>query len=433
MSSNYWSSTTNANNTNNAWHVNFNNGNINNNNKSNSYYVRAVRAGKCELFSFVSVYRAYLDCRKRKRGTINALRFEYDLLENLTQLALKIQQGTYRPSTSVCFITTRPKMREIFAADFRDRIVHHPHKSLFANEPDKGLPIGNLTSQFLSNIYLNELDQFVKHTLKCRFYIRYVDDFVLVSGSKEELLGWRDEIEVFLAERLSLRLKNSGALRRVSDGSDFLGYIVRPRYTLARRRVVNNLKAKLDQYRSSLVSQVNVNECPYSRFLMEPEMVMALRQTLSSYLGHFKHADAFNLLQALWNKHSWLSEYFILDDGILRDRFKYRGVFRSFRAQFHFFRSRLSDEVAGFVRVGKFYELFGADARSLGAALGLHPVETLRRMKCVAGFPARMRNHYVKKALATGFCIAVIEEKGHGQFVMDRYIHEIFRFGGYHA
>ncbi len=80
--------------------MNFNNGNVNNNNKSNSYYVRAVRAGKCKLLSFASVYQAYLDCRKRKRGTINALRFEYDLLENLTQLALSIQQGTYQPTAS---------------------------------------------------------------------------------------------------------------------------------------------------------------------------------------------------------------------------------------------------------------------------------------------------------------------------------------------
>ena len=125
MSSYYWSSTTNANNTNNAWHVNFNNGNDNNNNKSSSYYVRAVRGGKCSLLSFSSLFGAYLVCRKRKRSTINALSFEYRLLDNLFKLALELQKGTYRPSRSVCFVTTTPKMREIFAADFRDRIVHH--------------------------------------------------------------------------------------------------------------------------------------------------------------------------------------------------------------------------------------------------------------------------------------------------------------------
>ena len=105
--------------------MNFNNGNDNNNNKNNDNYVRAVRGGKYPLFSFESIYKAYLDCRKRKRGTINALRFEYTLLDGLSDLALDIQKGTYRPSRSVCFITRSPKLREIFAADFRDRIVHH--------------------------------------------------------------------------------------------------------------------------------------------------------------------------------------------------------------------------------------------------------------------------------------------------------------------
>jgi len=74
------------------------------------------------------------------------------------------------------------------------------------------------------------------------------------------------------------------------------------------RRRVNNLKIKLEQYRRTLVVQVDANARPYSRFLMEPERVNALRQTVSSYFGHFKHADAFHLLQALWNRHSWLAE-----------------------------------------------------------------------------------------------------------------------------
>ena len=125
MSSNYWSSTTNANNPNNAWNVNFNNGNVNNNNKSNNNYVRAVRSGKCSLLSFESVYKAYVDCRRRKRGTINAIKFEYRLLDNLFSLASDLQKGAYRPSRSVCFVTQSPKLREIFAADFRDRVVHH--------------------------------------------------------------------------------------------------------------------------------------------------------------------------------------------------------------------------------------------------------------------------------------------------------------------
>ena len=94
-----------------------------------------------------------------------------------------------------------------------------------------------------------------KHALKCRFYVRYVDDFVLVSESQEQLLEWRDAIETFLDRKLSLSLKNPGILRRVSDGADFLGYIVMAALHFVAAAVVNNLKAKLALYRCDLVSR----------------------------------------------------------------------------------------------------------------------------------------------------------------------------------
>ncbi len=77
------------------------------------------------MFSYQNVYRQYLNCRKNKRNTYNALRFEARQELNLLELSEALQQRTYRPAASVCIVTTKPKMREIFAADFRDRIVHH--------------------------------------------------------------------------------------------------------------------------------------------------------------------------------------------------------------------------------------------------------------------------------------------------------------------
>ena len=77
------------------------------------------------VFSLENIHRQYLYCRRRKRNTINALRFEYHLEENLLKLQEELQQKTYEPSRSVCFVVTRPKLREIFAADFRDRVMHH--------------------------------------------------------------------------------------------------------------------------------------------------------------------------------------------------------------------------------------------------------------------------------------------------------------------
>ena len=77
------------------------------------------------FFTYENLYRAYLKCRKNKRKTINALKFEIDFEKNLKNLLNELKTGRYVPGRSVCFVVTVPKPREIFAADFRDRIVHH--------------------------------------------------------------------------------------------------------------------------------------------------------------------------------------------------------------------------------------------------------------------------------------------------------------------
>lgn len=76
-------------------------------------------------FTFENLYRAYLDCRKRKTKTLNHLRFAENLEENLLNLEERLQNRTYKPGRSIAFVVRKPKIREIFAADFRDRVVHH--------------------------------------------------------------------------------------------------------------------------------------------------------------------------------------------------------------------------------------------------------------------------------------------------------------------
>ena len=161
-SDNYWSSS--ENDANNAWNQNFNNGNQNNNNKTNTNYVRPVRGFhhgvvlhvggnfsptsflgtwvgvQLELFPvddvevinddkrvtlLVDLLEAYFSCRRNKRNTINALAFEVDYESHLIVLRDEIMSGSYRPGRSVAFIVDKPVKREIFAADFRDRVVHH--------------------------------------------------------------------------------------------------------------------------------------------------------------------------------------------------------------------------------------------------------------------------------------------------------------------
>lgn len=128
------------------------------------------------------------------------------------------------------------------------------HKTLFHAPPGKGLPIGNLNSQFFANVYLNALDQFVKHQLKCRCYVRCCDDFVLLATSRDELVHWHARIGQFLQQQLALQLNPTRErLRPVSDGVDFLGYIVQPFHLLVRCRVVGHLRDALAQSQRVLV------------------------------------------------------------------------------------------------------------------------------------------------------------------------------------
>ena len=84
-----------------------------------------VRINMEDIFSFGNIYRCYLACRKNKRNTINALKFEINAEEDILKLERELKAKAYRPSRSILFAARRPKLREIFAADFRDRVVHH--------------------------------------------------------------------------------------------------------------------------------------------------------------------------------------------------------------------------------------------------------------------------------------------------------------------
>lgn len=134
----------------------------------------------------------------------------------------------------------------------------------------KGLPLGNLTSQLLVNIYMNEFDQYVKHILKQKYYIRYADDFVFLSQDKEELGHVLIQINHFLEQRLRLKLHpNKVFIKTLSSGVDFLGFVHFPHHrilrTVTKRRMMNKL-------------------------MKEPN-----KETVQSYLGLLKHGNTYHL------------------------------------------------------------------------------------------------------------------------------------------
>lgn len=333
-------------------------------------FAPALSADQCAPhadFSFSELVQAYFDCRQNKRNTASALAFEQDLERNLARLNDELLAGTYRPGRSICFVVTRPKAREVWAADFRDRIVHHllynrisprfyaafiadscacipgrgtlyaarrleskvrsvtqnwsspayylkldlanffvsidknvlraqlaarihepwwlwlcdlilfhdprldfelrghsellervpPHKRLASQPGHLGLPIGNLSSQFFANVYLDALDQFVKHQVRARHYVRYVDDFVLLHESPEWLTDAGRKIEAFLPDRLHANLNpKKTILQPVDRGIDFVGHVLKPWSRRTRTRSVNESISKARQTRTADLFEV---------------------------------------------------------------------------------------------------------------------------------------------------------------------------------
>jgi RNA-directed DNA polymerase len=325
------------------------------------------------------LFEAYYDCRKRKRNTESASEFEIDLEDNLMALFGELRSGSWEPAPASVFVVKRPKPREVWAAAFRDRIVHHlvyravgplferafihdtcasikgrgtlyaadrlyghlrsatqswsvptfylkadianffgsidqgilfdklarrirdatmldlcrklvfqdvrrdavvrcpdadlrlvaPHKSLFRGKQGIGLPIGNLSSQFFANVYLDALDQMVKRKLRFTHYVRYVDDFAIIDPSPRTLLGAADAVSDLLGE-LGMRLAESKTyVAPVEKGIDFVGHVLRPWRRSARAGVH---RAALKRLETAPADQLPI-------------------QT-NSYLGLYKHVGS---------------------------------------------------------------------------------------------------------------------------------------------
>lgn len=110
---------------------------------------------------------------------------------------------------------------------------------------DVGMPIGNLTSQLFANIYLNELDQYCKHRLKIHYYIRYMDDIIILGPDKETLHRWKADIEIFLRNELALDLNNKTSVRPVRMGAEFVGVKIWPTHMKLRKSTTGRMKREV--------------------------------------------------------------------------------------------------------------------------------------------------------------------------------------------
>lgn len=129
---------------------------------------------------------------------------------------------------------------------------------------DVGMPIGNLTSQLFANIYLNELDQYCKHGLKIHYYIRYMDDVIILAQDKETLHRWKEEIEIFLRDELALDLNGKTSIRPVRQGVEFVGVRIWPSHMKLRKSTVRRIKREVRKI-SALYAAGSMSRADFDR------------------------------------------------------------------------------------------------------------------------------------------------------------------------
>ena len=341
-----------------------------------------------DSYTYSDILEAYLECSRRKRNTITAISFGVRFEEKLDKLLNEINSNTYQIGPSRGFVVYYPKVREVWAAQFRDRIVHHlvcrdlapfylsrfintncacikgrgtlyaseylnkfcrqatenwnkpawalqfdiknffvsinrnilweilakdigetsltsrllkqiiyhnptnncivkpgtdfsvvpKHKSLWNAPKDCGLPIGDLTSQLCaSGVYLDGLDKFIKHVLKCRWYVRYVDDGVLLSHDRIQLIEWRDRIDEWLNVNRRLSLSPSKTkIKPASAGINFVGSYILPFRVYPRQMTTDRA---LDAAR-------NLHKNPFENTCLA---------AVNSYLGMMRNNNSFKL------------------------------------------------------------------------------------------------------------------------------------------
>lgn len=148
-----------------------------------------------------------------------------------------------------------------------------------------GMPIGNLTSQMFANIYLNELDQFVKHELKVHYYIRYVDDFIILHNDKKFLWEVEAAISEFLNTKLRLNLNDKTALRPIEQGVDFVGFRIWSTHRKLKRKTRIKIKQRVKSVTLDYVNHKISKE--------------TLNASLQSYNGTLKHFNSYGFRQKL--------------------------------------------------------------------------------------------------------------------------------------
>ena len=220
-------------------------------------------------------------CRKEK-GTHRAIKrfydFSYKTSENNTKTIWILKCDIKKFFANIEHNKLIAILKEYIPDTKIIQLLEEIIKSFCSGSHGVGLPLGNLTSQLLANVYMNELDQFIKHKIKAKCYIRYADDFVIFSKKRQQL-GYKVlEIQKFLEEELKLKLHpNKVSIKTLSSGQDFLGWVSFPNHKILRTAT-----------RKRILKRIKLRPIP---------------ETLNSYLGLLKHGNTKKIREKFYNSY----------------------------------------------------------------------------------------------------------------------------------
>lgn len=158
-----------------------------------------------------------------------------------------------------------------------------------------GIPIGNYTSQFFANIYMNELDQFIKHKLSVKYYIRYMDDGVLILESKEKAKEILEQIKNFVNKELLLELNKKTSYSPLKNGVIFCGYKIYTTHKLLKRENIQRMKKRIKNWNKQYIANKS-----------DIKQIQKWRQSFFSWKGYAKEAEKYNLYKTLEKKCNWI-------------------------------------------------------------------------------------------------------------------------------
>lgn len=253
---------------------------------------RVIHHALCNIIEpiFEKIF-IYDNCANRiHKGTLFALQrfetFQRKVTNNLTSEAycLKADIKHYFPEIDLQILIriVKKKIKCRKTINLIKLILSFSDKS-------KGMPLGNLTSQFFANVYLSEFDYFVKHKLRAKYYIRYVDDFIILHESKIQLRIWKKEINYFLNNKLKIELhKEKSKIILLSKGVDFVGFRNFYYFRLLRKRNKRAIEYKISLFNKGLIPEEKINEiiqgwCAYAKWANSYNLTKVLFKRVESH------------------------------------------------------------------------------------------------------------------------------------------------------